>query len=293
MPGAIHPATEWRSPVMLALHPRVVDVMWAAIEPRLPAVVDEHPLGCHRRRVPDRTCFEAILFRLVAGCSWDVAGRLGKGSETTLRRRRDEWLAAGVFEDLATEAISAYGRIIGLDLSEVAVDGSQHKAPFGGEGTGPNPVDRGKCGWKWSMATDRNGIPIGWEIAAANRNDCVLLEPTLDAVDGRGLIDDIGTFHLDRGYDNNIVRRLCSDIGLDDLIVAKRRRHGTGRVRLDVPLGMRWPVERTNSWLSNFGQLRRNTDPFIHQRLAQLSISIALIITIKPIKWLDSCSPTT
>jgi transposase len=278
---------------MLAVHPRVVDIMWAAIAPRLPVVVDEHPLGCHRRRVPDRDCFEAILFRLVVGCSWDVAGRLGKGSETTLRRRRSAWLEAGVFDGLVDESLAGYDRIIGLDLSEVAVDGSQHKAPFGGEGTGPNPVDRGKRGWKWSIATDRNGIPIGWEIAAANRNDCVLLEPTLDAVDGHGLISEIGTFHLDRGYDNKVVRRLCADIGLDDLIVAQRRRHGTGRVRLDVPLGMRWPVERTNSWLSNFGQLRRNTDRFIHQRLAQLALAIALIITIKLIKWADRWSPTT
>ena len=270
---------------MLAVHPRVVDAVWAAIEPRLPLVVDEHPLGCHRRRVPDRTCFEAILFRLVAGCSWDVAGRLGKGSETTLRRRRTEWVDAGVFDGLVDESLDGYDRIIGLDLSEVAVDGSQHKAPFGGEGTGPNPVDRGKRGWKWSIATDRNGIPIGWEVAGANRNDCVLLEPTLDAVDGRGLIGEIGTFHLDRGYDNGVVRQLCAEIGLGDVIVAKRRRHGTGRVRLDVPLGMRWPVERTNSWLSNFGQLRRNTDRFIHQRLAQFALAIALIITIKLIKW--------
>jgi transposase len=277
---------------MLAVHPRVVDAVWAAIEPRLPVVVDDHPLGCHRRRVPDRSCFEAILFRLVAGCSWDVAGRLGKGSETTLRRRRSEWLDAGVFDGLVDESLDGYDRIIGLDLSEVAVDGSQHKAPFGGEGTGPNPVDRGKRGWKWSIATDRNGIPIGWEIAGANRNDCVLLEPTLDAVDGRGLIGEIGTFHLDRGYDNGVVRRLCAEIGLSDMIVAKRRRHGTGRVRLDVPLGMRWPVERTNSWLSNFGQLRRNTDRFIHQRLAQFALAIACIITVKLIKWADRYSPT-
>ena len=80
-------------------------------------------------RVPDRDCFEAILFRLVTGCSWDVAGRLGKGGETTLRRRRDEWLVAGVFEGLVAEALHAYDRVIGLDLSEVAIDGSLHKAP--------------------------------------------------------------------------------------------------------------------------------------------------------------------
>src|SRR5215204_2809953 len=110
MPVAIHPTTEWRSPVMLAVHPRVVDIMWAAIAPRLPVVVDEHPLGCHRRRLADRDCFEAILFRLVAGCSWDVAGRLGKGSETTLRRRRTEWLEAGEFDGLVDESLDGYDR---------------------------------------------------------------------------------------------------------------------------------------------------------------------------------------
>ena len=81
---------------MLALHPRVVTAVWAAVEPRLPVVVDDHPLRCHRPRRDNFECFQAILFRLVTGCSWDVAGRLGKGSETTLRRRRDEWWQARV-----------------------------------------------------------------------------------------------------------------------------------------------------------------------------------------------------
>ena len=279
---------------MLAMHPRAVDAVWSAVEPLLPErPSDTHPLGCHRPRRSDRECFEAILFRLVTGCSWDVVGRLGKGSETTLRRRFNEWTAAGVFDTLVEEALNGYDRIIGLDLSEVAVDGSQHKAPFGGEGTGPNPVDRGKCGWKWSMATDRHGIPIGWEQAGANRNDCALLEATLDSVDERGLLGEIGTLHLDRGYDNNVVRQLCTNLALDDLIVAKKRKRGAGRVKLAVSLGLRWPVERTNSWLSNFGQLRRNTDRFIHQRLAQFALAVALIITVKLIKWADRWNPTT
>jgi transposase len=279
---------------MLALHPRVVTAIWAAVKPRLPEVVDEHPLGCHRRRRDDFECFEAILFRLVTGCSWDVAGRLGKGSETTLRRRRDLWWAAGVFDGVVDEALEGYDRIIGLDLSEVAVDGSQHKAPFGGEGTGPNPVDRGKCGWKWSIATERNGIPIGWEQAGANRNDCVLLAATLDAVDGRGLLADIETLHLDRGYDNNIVRILCVELGLNDLVAAKKRKPGKAHTikKKSVSLGMRWPVERTNSWMSNFGQLRRNTDRFIHHRLDQIALAVALVITVKLVKWANRWSPT-
>ncbi len=50
-------------------------------------------------------------------------------------------------------------------------------------------------------------------------------------------------------------------------------------------LGQRWPVERTNSWLSNFGQLRRNTDRLSIHRAAALALAIALIITIKLVKW--------
>jgi len=48
---------------------------------------------------------------------------------------------------------------------------------------------------------------------------------------------------------------------------------------------MRWPVERTNSWLSNFGQLRRNTDRLTAQRLGQIALAVTLILTIKLVKW--------
>jgi hypothetical protein len=108
-------------------------------------------------------------------------------SDTNLRARRDEWIAAGVFEQLKDEALAAFDRIIGLDLDDVALDGSLHKAPYGGEGTGPNPTDRAKLGWKWSVASERHGIPIGWVIDGANRNDVAMLEPTLDAVAAAGL----------------------------------------------------------------------------------------------------------
>ena len=123
-----------------------------------------------------------MVVRLVTGCSWEDAERLldNQVSDTTMRSRRDEWIEAGVFELLVHEAQESYDRIIGLDLSETAVDGSLHKSPCGGAGTGKNPTDRAKLGWKWSILTDRNGIPIGWAIDGANRHDSVLLGPTLD-----------------------------------------------------------------------------------------------------------------
>ena len=238
--------------------------------------------GCASRT---GTASTASLARLVTGCSWDVAARLCRASETTLRARRTEWLAAGVFDKLVEEAIAGYDRIIGLDLSEVAVDGSLHKAPCGGEGTGPNPTDRAKIGWKWSVATDLFGIPIGWVIDGANRNDSILLEPTLQAVADRGLLLDVETLHLDRGYDSALTTQRCHGLGLTDIVCAKKKRKGEAKIKKPLTLGLRWPVERTNSWFSNFGQLRRNTDRFSRQRLGQVALAIALILTVKLVKW--------
>ena len=272
---------------MLALEPQVVDAVFSAIEPHLPRRVDHHPLGCHRPRTSDRKCFFGMLVRLVTGCSWDVAGRITETSESTLRRRRDEWVTAGVFDVLVEEAISGYDKIVGLELGNLAVDGSLHKAPFGGEATGRSPVDRGKQGWKWAVATDAHGIPVAWVSASANVPDATLFAPTLDALQGRGLLMEVETVHLDRGDDFDRVREACAVRGLES-VIPKRRPHGrkhTKLKKLPVVLGQRWPVERTNSWLSNFGQLRRNTDRFSKHRSAALALAIALILTIKLVKW--------
>ncbi len=133
---------------MRALQTKVFDAVFTAVEALLPPARDDHPLGCHRPRVPDRLCFWGIMIRLTTGSSWvDIEALLEhRVSDTTLRARRDEWIDAGVFDQLAAEAMVAYERIIGLDLSEVSIDGSLHKAPYGGEGTGPNPTDRAKLG---------------------------------------------------------------------------------------------------------------------------------------------------
>jgi transposase len=278
---------------MRALEPEVLDTVWAAIEPLLPAHPETHPLGCHRPRIADRICFKVLLVRLVTGCSFEDAERLcgNAVSDTTVRARRDEWIEARVFDRIATEAICAYDKIVGLDLSEVAVDGSLHKSPAGGEGTGKNPTDRAKLGWKWSVLTDTDGIPLSWTVEGANRNDCVLLEDTLAGVVDNGLISDIETIWLDRGYDNGVVRSLLQRLGIADAVIAKCRKRGQPITAVKVPMGLRWPVERTNSWLSNFGQLRRNTDRKIAHRVAQFALAVVFLITAKLIDWRNRWSP--
>ena len=106
-----------------------------------------------------------------------------------------------------------------------------------------------------------------------------------------GLLGDIETIWLDRGYDSELTReRLVKP--------DRRRRHRQeAQTRQDhrgdksLPMGLRWPVERTNSWLSNFGQLRRNTDRKLVHRLAQFALAVAFLLTAKLIDWRNRWSP--
>ena len=92
---------------MSALETEVVDAVFAAIEPLLHES-PEHPLGCHRPRVPDWLYLWGILIRLTTGSSWvDIEAILEhRVSDTTLRARRDEWITAGVFDQLCADAVA-------------------------------------------------------------------------------------------------------------------------------------------------------------------------------------------
>ena len=214
-----------------------------------------------------------------------------------MRARRDEWNRVGIFDRISDDAIEGYDRIIGLDFSDVSVDGSLHKSPCGGQDSGPNPTDRGKLGWKWSILVDGRGIPLGWESASANRNDSILLAATLDDLGGRGMLGEIETIWLDRGYDSDLTRDRLAERGITDAVIATKRKRGAAPrarnvIKAKHSMGLRWPVERTNSWLSNFGQLRRNTDRKRAHRVAQLSLAITFLLTAKLIDWQNRWSPT-
>jgi len=45
---------------MSALKPEVFDAVWEAVKALFPASDRSHPLGCHRRRIPDEVCFRGL-----------------------------------------------------------------------------------------------------------------------------------------------------------------------------------------------------------------------------------------
>src|SRR5215212_4966947 len=225
---------------MPALQTYIIEPIWEQFAALLPERIVDHPLGCHRPRVPDRVVFEKLVQVLVFGCAyWRIAD--DGCSATTLRRRRDEWVLSGVMNELEEIARDSYDRTIGLELSDIAVDCCITKAPCGGESAGRSPVDRGKRGLKRSAVVDANGIPLGAIAAPANRHDSPLLEGTLDTLGKLGPLPERVSVHLDRGYDSEAARRKLRDRGLKAVISQKGR---------PAPLAStkRWVVERTNSW---------------------------------------------
>jgi Transposase DDE domain len=119
-----------------------------------------------------------------------------------------------------------------------------------------------------------------------------MLEPTLDAVSDAGLLDDIGTLHLDRSYDSPAVRNRLLAVGIDQFQIQRRGTKLPDVKRQPLPLGLRWVVEATNTWWSNYGQLRRNTDRRARYRHAALYLATAILIVGRLIDWRNRWSPT-
>ena len=216
-----------------------------------------HPLGCHRRRICDRVVFEHLLDALVHGSGYERIATEAC-SDRTIRRRLAEWAQAGVAQRVHALALAAYDRLIGLDLGDVAVDGCITTAPCGGEAAGPSPVNRRKGGLKRSVAGDGRGIPLGVLAAGANRHDSPLLRPTFEQAaaplaDHGGCYPERVTAHLDAGYDSGVTRDLLRELGLDADIAHKG-------APAPVQATRRWPIERTHSWMNDYGKLRRCTD---------------------------------
>ena len=236
--------------------------------------VDEHPLGCHRPRIDDVVVFDKLVEALVFGAGYE---RIADAdcSATTLRRRRDEWIRLGVFDRLRLACLDAYDKMIGLDLADVAVDGCLTKAPCGGECAGRSPVDRGKGGMKRSQLSDGAGVPMATVSAPANTVDHALLPATLDALKDFAPLPVDPTVHLDAGYDYRPCREALDERGLLGQIAHRGE-------PAPIQVGKRWVVERTNSWLNDFGRLRRCTE----RRQACVDAYLALAAAIVTVRAL-------
>lgn len=129
--------------------PMISDAQWARISPLLP-----EPRASGRggpKPVPNRPCFEGLLWVLRSGARWkDLPPRFP--SYSTCRRRLLEWEAQGVW-------LRAWRALLGqldaqrrLDWEECFADGSFAAAKKGATRSAAPDAAKVRSGWWWSMA---------------------------------------------------------------------------------------------------------------------------------------------
>jgi transposase len=111
----------------------ISDEIWAQMEALIPKPVDNHPLGMHRPRVPNRSAMNAILFVLRTGCQWNALNATEICSSSSAHRRFQEWTNADVFKEFWKRGLLEYDDVKGINWKWLSLDGAITKSPLGGE----------------------------------------------------------------------------------------------------------------------------------------------------------------
>ena len=246
---------------MRALEPEVFDAVWGAVRALLPAASRFHPLGCHRPRICDEVCFRGLMIRLVTGASWvDVEAimtsrcqtpRFGPAATSGSRPECSMNSARRPQPPLTASWASTWRRSRSTDRFTKRPAGARAQDPI----HGPRQDWLEMVG---RVRAPRRADRLGHQRSQPQRHPPAGTHPRRRRC--RRAPRRHRTLHLDRGYDYPVVRSRLAALGIDDVDIQRRgtKQQGTNK---PITLGLRWIVESTNSWLSNYGQLRRSTDP--------------------------------
>jgi hypothetical protein len=141
----------------------------------------------------------------------------------------------------------------------------------------PGPAE---AAWRPSGPPARPGPrPHRERPAPAGIRDDTLLPATLDRYTALettlGPLPDHPRLALDAGYDYRPVHDELVDRRIETRIAPRG-------VKTPIQSGGRWVVERTNSWMNNFGKLRRCTE----RRKAAVEFFLALACTVITVRCL-------
>jgi transposase len=230
--------------------------MWHKIRPLLPP--EKEPGTPGRPSVPFRKVLNGVLFVLRTGCHWKAIPRC-YSSGSTVHRRFQQWTRAGVVDAIVELLLRWYDRCRGIDWEWQAADTKLLAAPLGGEATGPNPTDLGKCGTKRHLLVDGRGAPLAVHLSGAHRHDLKGLRKLLgtgrlvrrpEPIEGAAQ-----HLCLDKAYDAEEADQLLEEQGYTGHI---KRRGQSDKLQVGEPVypARRWKVERSISWLNNMRKLR-------------------------------------
>lgn len=255
--------------------------LWKQIKRLLPKPVRQRGRG--RPALSNRLVLNAIWYVLWTGCQWKALPQAQFGvSSSTAHARFQLWREQGIFAAIMAEMVRYYDKKRRIRWKWQAADGKNSPAPLGGEKTGRNPTDRGKCGSKIHLLVDRRGAPLAIYISAANCHDkCALQDLVFSMVVARP--DTEQHLCLDRGYD---YADIWDFLELEHYVshIKHRRRRGEPQIDLCPIPGetqhpaRRWVVERTFSWLAKRRSIRTRWCKKAANWLALLQFACAHIL---------------
>jgi transposase len=266
-----HPSGPHTPEITAMAKPLLPDELWQFIEPLLPRWTPS-PKGGHPR-LEDRKALTGILLVLKTGIQWeDLPYEMGSGCGMTCWRRLRDRQADGTWGKIHQALLDRLRGADKIDWSRAIIDSSSVRAAYGGEGTGPSPVDRSKPGSKHHVITDASGIPLTSSVTAANAHDVTEMAPLvngLPAVAGK-----VGrprrkpeALQGDLAYDSEPHRQGLREMGIEPVLPEREidDQEGLGETR--------WPVERTLAWSHQNRRLRIRYErrPDIHQAFLTLA----------------------
>jgi putative transposase len=145
---------------------------------------------------------------------------------------------------------------------------------------GKNPTDRGKKGSKKSVLTDEQGGPLGAVVAAANVNDHLLLEATIEAIvveRPQPSAERPQHLCLDGGYNNGPSREVAARHRYPAHIRPGGEEEKGPYPKAPTHKPRRWVVERTLAWLSKCRALLVRYDKHAENYLGLVQLACALL----------------
>ena len=136
---------------------QIPEALWDRIDLVIPIYKTSRKGG--RPRLSMRNVVGGILYVLATGCQWKAMPKQF-GSGSAIHAYFQEWVKAGVFEELWQLALTEYDELKGIDWQWQSLDGAMTKSPLGGEKNREKPDRSRQVGrealdarrWPWRAA---------------------------------------------------------------------------------------------------------------------------------------------
>lgn len=132
---------------------RMPPMLWERMRPLLPSRPRTTPKG-GRPPIQNLKCIaDGVFYKMRTGCQWNAIPRIF-GASSTIHSYFQQWVEAGVFEQMWEFALQEYDDLVGVSWKHQSIDSAMVKAPLGGEKNRPQS-DGPIQAWKQTLRPGR------------------------------------------------------------------------------------------------------------------------------------------